>query len=96
MTRLMSVLLVLCAGGCAANDPYRASDRWQPTGANAGNLAAMAATPRDLVAGRSRRSGSGRPEIDAVERLWDGRARPLASVTGPSAAGAANAGRGAN
>jgi hypothetical protein len=96
MIRLIAALLALAACGCAADDPYRTSDLWQPTGANAGNLAAMAARPRDLVLGHGRASGGNRLEADAVERLWEGRARPLTSATGSSAAGGVSAGRGPN
>jgi hypothetical protein len=96
MIRLIAALLMLVVCGCAADDPYRASDLWQPTGANAGNLAAMAARQRDLLVGRGRASGGNRLEADAVERLWEGRARPLISATGSAAAGGSNAGRGPN
>lgn len=96
MTRLIAAMLTLTAYGCAANDPYRASDLWQPTGANAGNLTAMAARPRDLVVGRGRPSSGSRLEADAVERLWGGRARPITGATGPSVAGGISAARGPN
>jgi hypothetical protein len=82
------LLLMPVLSGCAADDPYRAGGLWQPTGANAANLAAMAANKRDLVAGRGRPTPGGSVQSDAVERLWQGRTYPL----GGGAAGAPAAG----
>jgi type IV pilus biogenesis protein CpaD/CtpE len=83
---LVSLLLML--SGCAASDPYGARGLWQPTGANAGNLAAMAANKRDLIAGRGLRTPGGSLQSEAVERLWQGKTYPL----GTGAAGATAAG----
>jgi type IV pilus biogenesis protein CpaD/CtpE len=95
MSRLTTVLLVLAVAGCAADDPFRSNYSWQPTGANAGNLAAMAAKPRDLVFGRGGAPKGDRLQADAVERVWEGRARPL-NGSGSSATGSVNTGRGTN
>ena len=46
-----------CAlAACQDMDPYARTDVWQPTGANAGNIAAMVANPHDLIRGRGVRS----------------------------------------
>ena len=64
-------------------DPYRASDFWHPAGANAGNLAAMAARPRDLIVGPAARAPHGRTaSADAVDRVWQDRAEPADRATG--------------
>lgn len=80
--------LIVMLSGCAESDPYRANGLWQPAGANAGNLAAMAANRRDLVIGRGLRTSGGSLESDAVERLWQGKSYSL----GTGAAGASGAG----
>lgn len=96
MIRAGIVLLALALAACDATDPYRASDVWQPTGANAGNMAAMAARPRDLIVGRGGRFTDGHLSADAVERLWQDRTRPLAPATGAAATGSSNSGKGSN
>lgn len=64
-------MLILCVlAGCSATDPYRRTDVWYPTGANAGNLAAMAVQPSDLILGRGARGSDGHEAVSAVERLW--------------------------
>lgn len=93
MIRAGIALLALALASCEANDPYRASDLWQPAGANAGNLAAMAARPRDLVVGRGGRLTDGRLSADAVDRVWQDRAKPLTPATG-STATTSNSGKG--
>jgi type IV pilus biogenesis protein CpaD/CtpE len=93
MIRAGMALLALALAGCEANDPYRARDLWQPAGANAGNLAAMAARPRDLIVGRGGRLTDGRLSADAVDRVWQDRAKPLTSAKG-SAATTGNSGQG--
>lgn len=65
---------------------------WVPQGINAGNIAAMAAVPGDLVHGRGDLTGSGHTTADAVIRLWQGKVKPLptaeASTMSDSAASA--------
>jgi len=56
MTRITPLTFLALAGlltlsGCDQLDPMLRTDRWQPTGANAGNIAAMVADPRDLISG---------------------------------------------
>ena len=47
-----------------AYDPYLRTDVWQPTGANAANIAAMVADPHDLISGHGvimREASTNRP-----------------------------------
>jgi type IV pilus biogenesis protein CpaD/CtpE len=91
MTRLNLTLLVLLVTGCADTDPYRRSDVWYPSGANAGNIAAMAARPSDLVLGRSGNTGDARQDAGSIDRIWQDRPKPLSSSadSAPAAGGAA-------
>jgi len=50
---------------------------WVPQGINAGNIAAMAAVPGDLVHGRGDLTGSGHTAAQAVIRLWKDQVKPL-------------------
>lgn len=75
----VAACLCLVCVGCSAADPYDRPGMWQPEGDNASNIAAMAERPFDLIRGR----GESTPQIfegrDAVQRLWQDRARPLSS-----------------
>jgi len=83
------LLAVLAVGACTDTEPYNRPAMWAPAGANARNIAAMAAQPRDLVRGHGDGGGAnGRTSADAVARLRDGFPRPLASVSAQSAPGA--------
>ena len=88
-TRILAAVLLLA--GCADADPYLKPGMWQPTGANALNLAAMVANPHDLIRGRGDRGASGWEATPPVSRLWAGAPTPLpssgsqAAVTGPAA-----------
>lgn len=97
MTRLILMSCVFLIGGCTDMDPYRRTDVWYPSGSNAGNIAAMAAKPSDLILGRGSSTGDEYQATAAVNRIWHDRAKPLflpsagASSTGAAAgAGAAN------
>jgi type IV pilus biogenesis protein CpaD/CtpE len=67
-------------GGCDNRDPYSRTDVWQPTGANAGNIAAQAANPLDLIHGRGATSVDAHAATAPVERVWSGSPRPLAPI----------------
>jgi type IV pilus biogenesis protein CpaD/CtpE len=86
---------VLLLTGCADRDPYRRTDVWQPTGANAANLAAMVANPYDLIRGHgSDRQLAKAPDL-AIERIWVGKPVTLGGPTsGGAAAGGSSAGAG--
>ena len=80
MVSLSSVTLfaALAAAGCTEVDQY---GTWQPTGANARNIAAMATNKQDLIRGRSA-PGSDRVEsTSAVFRLWEGTPHPLPATS---------------
>jgi len=95
MTRLALVALVLFVAGCADLDPYQRTDVWYPTGSNAGNIAAMAARPSDLIVGRGTQGSDARQAVGAIDRVWLDRPKSLVSAGGGSSAGAAAPG-GAN
>ncbi|MEO9189389.1 MAG: hypothetical protein ABI224_05190 [Acetobacteraceae bacterium] len=95
-TRSLAILaLVLTLAACDRTEPYTRQGDWHPLGANAANLSAMVADPRDLYQGRGAVSSAGdlaaaavaRLRADAVKRL------PASSIsdvhatdTGPQAA----------
>jgi type IV pilus biogenesis protein CpaD/CtpE len=87
MMRITLALPVLLVVGCTSSDPYRRTDVWYPTGANAGNIAAMVAKPRDLILGHSGDRADARQAAGAVDRVWQDRKKPLLNAAG--AAGAA-------
>jgi type IV pilus biogenesis protein CpaD/CtpE len=82
MMRISVALLVLLVAGCASSDPYRRTDVWYPTGANAGNIAAMVAEPRDLILGHGGDRADARQAAGAVDRVWQDRKKPLLNAAG--------------
>ncbi len=85
----------IALAGCSATEPYQRTDVWYPTGANAGNLAAMAARPRDLIVGRGASGSDGNEAASSVDRLWRGDTKPLLpSGAGASTGNAASKGSG--
>lgn len=93
MRRAAIVLAVLALlSGCAGPEPFDRPNTWRPTGANAANLAAMAARPAELARGRGTGPADGQVVAAAVERLRYGRAKPLADGNvGNSPSGASGA-----
>jgi hypothetical protein len=86
--RLMAAAgAVIALGGCMERDPYRRQDVWHPTGANAANIAAMVADPKDLIAGRGVRTAPAQPAVMAIERVNADRPRRL---IGPTSGGTAD------
>ncbi len=73
------LLLSLGAGlaGCSATEPYQRPGEWRPIGANAINLRAMVADPRDLQWGRGGAASSGDLAGMAVARLRNDNVKPL-------------------
>lgn len=86
---LVTVLLILA--GCDSRQPYLRTDVWQPTGANAANLAAQVANPRDLIAGRSDARQSANAPVAAVGHIWADQPKPLGGG-GSGGGGAGSAG----
>ncbi len=78
-TGMLGVLLLVV--GCAETDPFQRTGMWQPTGANTLNLAAMVATPRDLIRGRGVVGTPGIEAAPAVARYWANRPTALPSTT---------------
>jgi type IV pilus biogenesis protein CpaD/CtpE len=72
--------------GCQEIDSDARADVWHPTGANAGNLAAMVVRPSDLIAGRSAARADARTAVDAVERVRTDHPKALMNVS-PSGGG---------
>jgi type IV pilus biogenesis protein CpaD/CtpE len=106
MSRILSGRILLLTGvlflpACGNRDPYLRDDVWKPTGANAGNLAAMVANPNDLIVGRHSVVNDTKASAIAVQHSWDGQSAGLssgssgggggqsggASVGGPAASG---------
>jgi len=75
--------------GCAQTDPFNRAGIWQPSGANAANIASMAANPADLTRGRGDPPSNLRTATGAVERLWKGPTAPRANSGGPQQGDAA-------
>ncbi len=91
MHRIAVLAVLLAVAACANTDPYLKPARWQPTGANAVNLARMVNRPTDLIRGRSDAGTIGVEATPPVARLWSGKLTPLPAVgsqdssTGPAA-----------
>jgi hypothetical protein len=91
-TRLIvrSSLLIGCMvmlAGCMDRDPYRRTDVWRPTGANAANLAAMVANPNDLISGRGVSSTDSKEPVIAIGRVWSDHPRSFSGGAGGSSGG---------
>jgi type IV pilus biogenesis protein CpaD/CtpE len=89
--RILLLGLALAAlGACTEHEPYHREGEWQPEGINAGNMAAMAANPLDLVRGHGASGSAHRTAANAVDRLWDP-ATAAPAATGPAAGQAQSA-----
>ncbi len=64
-----TLLAALAVAGCADIDGY---GTWQPTEANARNIAVMAANKRDLIRGRGAAGSDPVESASAVVHLWEG------------------------
>ncbi|MGH7068029.1 MAG: hypothetical protein ACREEU_09635, partial [Acetobacteraceae bacterium] len=66
----LALPLVLAASGCTmVQNPMMREGTWHPTGANAANLAAMAANPHDLAGGEAATGTIGPEAALPVARL---------------------------
>lgn len=84
---------ILALAGCTSLDPYYRQDVWQPSGANAANIAAMVANPYDLIRGHGSRSLSlSKDQVTAVDRAWSGAVMKSNSGSAPASGGSAIAG----
>ena len=73
---------------CQDMDPYTRTDMWQPTGANAGNIAAMVANPYDLIRGRGVPIVDTKESTIAIGHLWTDTPKPLLGAGGAPVAAA--------
>lgn len=67
--QILLVMLILVVGGCRDTDPLLRSDLWHPVGVNEMNIAAMVASPADLVQGVEEQGSDGVRAAAAVRRL---------------------------
>lgn len=81
-------LLMLALGSGVDADPVNNAGLWHPTGANAVNIATMAASPQDLIRGRGETSASGRMSAIAIARLQQDKVKPLPALSAESRPGA--------
>lgn len=88
-TSLLAFIASLIAlAGCDERDPYLRTDVWKPTGANAGNIAAMVADPHDLISGRGTAVQNSNESAAAVSHVWLDQPKPLLLGAGGNAGGA--------
>jgi len=90
------IACLLAIGGCADRDPYLRTDVWKPTGANAANIAAMAANPQDLIHGRGVTQFDTRAPELAVEHVWTDQPKQLLGGSSASSSSGASSGGGAS
>src|SRR5690349_14290082 len=74
---VFAVALFASLSACEDRDPYRRTDVWKPTGANAANIATMAADPQDLIRGRPTSRVDARSVMHGPERIWADQPRSL-------------------
>jgi type IV pilus biogenesis protein CpaD/CtpE len=84
MIRVSGIMLVVFVAGCANSDPYHRNDVWYPTGSNAGNMAAMAVRPSDLIHGRNGDEGDAHQAALAIDHIWLGQPKPLEAASAPA------------
>ena len=94
--RQASLLALIALASCGQDDVDRPGT-WQPIGANAANLQAMAAVPSHLDRGVGSSTDRGAEGSNAVTRLLEDRRRALpitrTTTVGGASAGAAGGGR---
>ncbi len=78
--------------GCAGPEPFDRPNTWRPTGANAANLAVMAARPAELARGRGTGPADGQVAAAAVDRLRYGRVKPIGDTNGGGGGGSSPSG----
>lgn len=79
--------LILGLTACQQMDPYSREDTWQPTGANAGNIAAMVADPYDLIRGRGTDKADGKESSLAIQHINSETPKPLLDPGGQTGSG---------
>ncbi|WP_159993476.1 hypothetical protein [Roseomonas sp. 18066] len=76
-----TTLLLLSLAGCGAMDPYDRPGTWRPGQVNEANLQQMLADPAHRAWGEAGRGTDGAIAGAAIERLREGKPRPLLEVT---------------
>ncbi|HEY7576004.1 MAG TPA: hypothetical protein VH855_00295 [Acetobacteraceae bacterium] len=94
--RIAPMIAVLTLAACQEMDPYSRPDTWQPTGANAGNIAAMAANPYDLIHGRGVQQVDSRGSNQAIGHVWTDTPKPLLNPGGFDAGSGGGSGSGSS
>ncbi len=95
MLKLALAASLIALAGCDSRDPYMRTDVWKPTGANAGNIAAMVADPHDLISGRGSVAQNANEPALAVNHVWLDHPKPLSAGTGGGGGGGDSGGGGA-
>jgi type IV pilus biogenesis protein CpaD/CtpE len=90
--RLLLLLSLATLAGCESRDPYMRTDVWRPTGANAGNIAAMVANPRDLIQGHGVAREDTKAAALAVDHVWTNQPMPLLQLQSGSSSSSSSSG----
>jgi type IV pilus biogenesis protein CpaD/CtpE len=90
--RLLLLMGLAACAGCEQRDPYLRTDVWRPTGANAGNIAAMVANPYDLIRGHGVTREDAKASALAVDHIWTNQPTPLLLQSGSSSGGGNSSG----
>ena len=89
-----AILLLLAAAlpACTETDPMTRPYSWQPTGANALNIAAQVRNKNDLLIGRGSSRSDSVQAVTPVFKLYEGKPTPLLPSRSRSAAGGGGGG----
>jgi len=93
--RVALLAAALAVSACQDMDPYTRADTWQPSGSNAGNIAAQVANPYDLIRGRDFGRVDGASSSLAIGRVWTDTPKKLLNPGGFNAGGGGLGGTGA-
>ena len=80
VVRVAVIASVLVLAACQDMDPYTRANTWQPTGANAGNIAAMVANPYDLIRGRGVDRIDAKASDRAIDHIWEDKPKKLPDI----------------
>lgn len=87
---LAAIASLVVLAGCDSRDPFRRTGVWQPSGANAGNIAAMVANPHDLISGRSAAVQNANESALSVNHVWADQPKSLSTGGGGGGGGGAS------
>ena len=94
LLKLAAATALLTLAGCDQRDPYLRTDVWKPTGANAGNIAAMVADPNDLIRGHGTMINDTSEPALAVGHIWSDQPKSFTPGAGGGSGGAGGSGSG--